>query len=336
MSVEWDEMHFDVRLLQRVPYEGVSRMQTSLRRRHRERVVRRGIGMVSWLSSTRRPRAPARALAHACLRRAADDRVGLLLDRRRPRALQGPAPVDPLLVSAACPPVVLCHPPSTNTWFSLRSVQETCNFDVLYSYLTCTNCAPHAVARVRHPTLCSPRRPLRVRRRLPLYASHLLLWLPRPLPDVSNLTPLPSSHGLQTTSRRGTLPLDSRRNVPVPSCHPLTRRAPSPQAPLEAQRAHGDGPRRGDVRHRAEGGPRPGQVHRDGQGAHGAVPGFAQRTPFTQTRATLPIRMSWWSLYIATRSSADGGTPFQDFGQHSLPISCKVASSGISIRFLLF
>ena len=25
--VEWDEMHFDVRLLQRVPYEGVSRMR---------------------------------------------------------------------------------------------------------------------------------------------------------------------------------------------------------------------------------------------------------------------------------------------------------------------
>ena len=39
-SVEWDELHFDVRLLQRVPYEGVSRMSTSLRRRHRDRVVR--------------------------------------------------------------------------------------------------------------------------------------------------------------------------------------------------------------------------------------------------------------------------------------------------------
>ena len=45
-NVEWDELKFDVRLLQRVPYEGVSRMQTSLRRRHRDRVVRRGIGMV--------------------------------------------------------------------------------------------------------------------------------------------------------------------------------------------------------------------------------------------------------------------------------------------------
>jgi hypothetical protein len=44
-TVEWDELRFDVRLLQRVPYEGVSRMQTSLRRRHRDRVVRRGIGL---------------------------------------------------------------------------------------------------------------------------------------------------------------------------------------------------------------------------------------------------------------------------------------------------
>lgn len=45
-TVEWDEIRFDVRLMQRVPYEGVSRMQTSLRRRHRDRVVRRGIGLV--------------------------------------------------------------------------------------------------------------------------------------------------------------------------------------------------------------------------------------------------------------------------------------------------
>ena len=40
-----DEIRFDVRLLQRVPYEGISRMSTSLRRRHRDRVVRRGIGL---------------------------------------------------------------------------------------------------------------------------------------------------------------------------------------------------------------------------------------------------------------------------------------------------
>ena len=41
-----DEVRFDVRLMQRVPYEGVSRMQTSLRRRHRDRVVRRGLALI--------------------------------------------------------------------------------------------------------------------------------------------------------------------------------------------------------------------------------------------------------------------------------------------------
>ena len=39
-------IRFDVRLMQRVPYEGVSRMQTSLRRKFRDRVVRRGLGLV--------------------------------------------------------------------------------------------------------------------------------------------------------------------------------------------------------------------------------------------------------------------------------------------------
>ena len=39
-------VRFDVRLMQRVPYEGTSRMQTSLRRRHRDRVVRRGLAMM--------------------------------------------------------------------------------------------------------------------------------------------------------------------------------------------------------------------------------------------------------------------------------------------------
>ena len=33
--VEWDEIRFDVRLMQRVPYEGVSRMTTSMKRKHR-------------------------------------------------------------------------------------------------------------------------------------------------------------------------------------------------------------------------------------------------------------------------------------------------------------
>ena len=45
--VEWDEVRFDVRLMQRVPYEGVSRMQTSLRRKHRDRVVRRSARALS-------------------------------------------------------------------------------------------------------------------------------------------------------------------------------------------------------------------------------------------------------------------------------------------------
>ena len=55
-------LHFDVRLLQRVPYEGVSRMQTSLRRRHRDRVVRRGIGMVSLQPSSVSAAPPPRLL----------------------------------------------------------------------------------------------------------------------------------------------------------------------------------------------------------------------------------------------------------------------------------
>ena len=46
--VEWDEVRFDVRLMQRVPYEGVSRMQTSLRRKHRDRVVRRSARVLSY------------------------------------------------------------------------------------------------------------------------------------------------------------------------------------------------------------------------------------------------------------------------------------------------
>ena len=45
-DVTWDEIRFDVRLLNRVPYEGVSRMQTSLKRRFKDKVIRRGIGLV--------------------------------------------------------------------------------------------------------------------------------------------------------------------------------------------------------------------------------------------------------------------------------------------------
>lgn len=88
-TVEWDEIHFDVRLLQRVPYEGVSRMQTSLRRKHRDRVVRRGLGMMI-----------------------ESDFYATEAGRQHFK--------DSLTSIRYC-------------------VQETCNFDVLYSYLTTSN-----------------------------------------------------------------------------------------------------------------------------------------------------------------------------------------------------
>jgi len=88
-TVEWDELHFDVRLLQRVPYEGVSRMTTSLRRRHRDRVVRRGIGLTI-----------------------ESDFYATEAGRKHFK--------DQLTGIRYC-------------------VQETCNFDALFSYLTCAN-----------------------------------------------------------------------------------------------------------------------------------------------------------------------------------------------------
>ena len=45
-AIDPQEMRFDVRLLQRVPYEGVSRLTTSMQRRHRDRIVRRGLAMM--------------------------------------------------------------------------------------------------------------------------------------------------------------------------------------------------------------------------------------------------------------------------------------------------
>lgn len=88
-TVEWDEMRFDVRLLQRVPYEGVSRMQTSIRRRHRDRVVRRGIGMTI-----------------------ESDFYATEAGRKH----------------------------FTDQLTSIRyCVQETCNFDAIFAYLTCGN-----------------------------------------------------------------------------------------------------------------------------------------------------------------------------------------------------
>jgi hypothetical protein len=87
--VEWDEVRFDVRLMQRVPYEGTSRMQTSLRRRQRDRVVRRGLAMMI-------------------------ESDFYATDAGRQHF------ADQLKSIRYC-------------------VQETCNFDVLYAYLTCGN-----------------------------------------------------------------------------------------------------------------------------------------------------------------------------------------------------
>ena len=87
--VEWDEVRFDVRLMQRVPYEGVSRMQTSLRRKHRDRVVRRGLALII-----------------------ESDFYATDAGRQH----------------------------FANQLTSIRyCVQETCNFDTLYAYLTCGN-----------------------------------------------------------------------------------------------------------------------------------------------------------------------------------------------------
>lgn len=164
MSVEWDEMHFDVRLLQRVPcaflpLARIARLRPSRFRltvpnpaRRRGRVadacvllalIRNGAnapafsdappfalqrracaaGIVS-ASCGALPRLAERfghppavaRLAHRRLRPSRsqpwhwhDDRVGLLLDRRRPRALQGPAPVDPLCACVSTP-ATHCRP----------------------------------------------------------------------------------------------------------------------------------------------------------------------------------------------------------------------------------
>ena len=46
VTVEWDEVRFDVRMMQRVPYEGASRLATATSEHHRDRVVRRGLAII--------------------------------------------------------------------------------------------------------------------------------------------------------------------------------------------------------------------------------------------------------------------------------------------------
>ena len=151
--------------------------------------------MVRWLSSTRRASA---ALAHSCLPRVTDDRVGLLLDPGRPRPLQGPAAVDPLYAclpsrAAAAPPSPL---QSDLPLFLLADcVQETCNFDVLYSYLST-------------PPGHVPTSPL-----------HNILT---PLPSIAQRAP-PTTSG--TTSRRGAFSPFHFERRPRPPSRSLTRHA---------------------------------------------------------------------------------------------------------------
>jgi hypothetical protein len=47
LNVEWNSITFDRRLMQRVPYEGTSRMLTSMKRSQRDRMVRHGLAMVN-------------------------------------------------------------------------------------------------------------------------------------------------------------------------------------------------------------------------------------------------------------------------------------------------
>ena len=156
--VEWDEVKFDVRLMQRVPYEGVSRMQTSLRRKHRDRVVRRGLALIIESECARATLSPAptTASAHAPPLPAAPQ---LLRHRRGPRALRRPAHLDPLLVGPrpflATP--LLGHAHSRPSRVP-RSVQETCNFDVLYACAATTQTgAARVFERLVAPYHCALR-----------------------------------------------------------------------------------------------------------------------------------------------------------------------------------
>lgn len=91
--------------MQRVPYEGVSRMTTSMKRKHRDRIVRRGLAMM--IES------------------------------------------DFYTTSAG-------REHFSNQLQSIRyCVQETCNYDVLFAYLTSHNCTnttnEHFLLHSMHP-----------------------------------------------------------------------------------------------------------------------------------------------------------------------------------------
>ncbi len=261
-----------------------------LRRRHRDRVVRRGIGMVSWLSSTRR--APA-ARAHAFLPRAADDRERFLLDAGRPRPLPRPAPVDPLLRAGGG----FCDrdsAPRARPRSRPLFRAQTCNFDVLYAYLTCNNCAPRAVrSAVPRDAFCSPAPP-----RSQTTSAVRFAAIHRRPPAPCPVSPRPPSlsvacrrhpEGVRFCLIRGAM-------IPPPPRRPLTRPFPPrslrPKRNIRTAMAHDVAmyaivqvcatriPQCHTLHHShlarrafAERGARPGQARGDGEGAHGALPG---------------------------------------------------------------
>ena len=104
-TVEWDELRFDVRLLQRVPctqphFNPCASPALPSRRSPTTVAVRRR-GCVSHADLA--PQAPPRS--RRAPRHRHDDRVGFLCHRGGPRALPRPAYLDSLLVSAPTVPV---------------------------------------------------------------------------------------------------------------------------------------------------------------------------------------------------------------------------------------
>ena len=137
--VEWDEVHFDVRLMQRVPYEGVSRMQTSLRRKHRDRVVRRGLALIieSDFVRSRPPRIHSHHAHHkARLTLAPLARAQYATDAGRQHF------ADQLTSIRYCVQEVRTMALTQLAWHVRspgRPRAQTCNFDALYAYLTTSN-----------------------------------------------------------------------------------------------------------------------------------------------------------------------------------------------------
>ena len=122
--VEWDEVRFDVRLMQRVPYEGISRMQTSLRRRHRDRVVRRGLAMMIESDVSIALESFTTTLVH-----------------KQPLTLlvwlfssTPPMPAACTLPTSSSPSATACRRPATST----RSMRTSCALPIRQSHKHCS------------------------------------------------------------------------------------------------------------------------------------------------------------------------------------------------------